>query len=374
MASTAIRRSSHTAHRVLIAEMDSIAQRARYDAKDHHVATTELSGMLRIGRLVSEHILLTDVMVLDGCYFMRLGPEGVIRELGATEAQFPLTITGHYPSLGEGLSARLANADFAWSLDNVHRGREVPTSVTNTWQQWLDYVERGIVRYEQQTGQFALPAGAAYPLEHEGAEALQAALEQTLGRGAAFTTINGALEGEPERERIRDWWNVRYLDGISRVTGADWLSFEPADEPSRRMGENEQIRLPERLRTWAESNGSATISLAWDHTVKQRAALHRKPSQTALRALTFSAMQVSQAPTRTGVLTDATLKIFIALAVITAEIIGLQITDALPFLSASALTILVLSTFPFGSLSTLLSNLKPDRHSLLLLSRNKADH
>lgn len=164
MASTAIRRSPITVHRVLIAEMDSIAQRARYDAKDHHAATTELSGMLRIGRLVSEHILLTDVMVLDGCYFMRLGPEGVIRELGATEAQFPLTITGHYPSLGEGLSARLSDADFSWSLDNVHRGREVPASVTNTWQQWLDYVERGIVRYEQQTGQFALPAGANYPL------------------------------------------------------------------------------------------------------------------------------------------------------------------------------------------------------------------
>lgn len=374
MASSAIRQYPSAANRILIAEMDSIAQRARYDTKDHHVATTELSGMLRIGRLVSEHILLTDAMVLDGCYFMRLGPEGVIRELGATEAQFPLTITGHYSSLREGLEVRLANADFVWSLENFRLGHEAPSSITNTWQQWLDYVERGIVRYEQQNGQFILPAGARYPLRHAGADQLQATLDQTTGRGAAFATIHEALQEESERARIRNWWNVRYLDGISRVTGADWLSFEPTDEPSRQTGENEHIRLPKRLRAWAESNGSATISLAWVQTVKQRATLHRKKSHTALRALTFSAMQVSQAPTRTGVLMDATIKVLIALAVITAEIIGLQVTNTIPFLSASALTILVLSTFPFGSLSTLLSSLKPDRHSLLLLSRHKADH
>lgn len=177
-----IRQYPSAANRILIAEMDSIAQRARYDTKDHHVATTELSGMLRIGRLVSEHILLTDAMVLDGSYFMRLGPEGVIRELGATEAQFPLTITGHYSSLREGLEVRLANADFVWSLENFRQGHEAPSSITNTWQQWLDYVERGIVRYEQQNGQFILPAGARYPLKHAGADQLQATLDQTTGQ------------------------------------------------------------------------------------------------------------------------------------------------------------------------------------------------
>ena len=69
--------------RIMVAELDSIAQQEIFDsATDRAAAVGSLPGWLRGALVPSGRIPVTDSILPDGRYFIKLGPEGVAGELG----------------------------------------------------------------------------------------------------------------------------------------------------------------------------------------------------------------------------------------------------------------------------------------------------
>ncbi|WP_460800576.1 hypothetical protein [Microbacterium sp. GXF6406] len=193
-----------SARRILIAELDSPAQAQRFSEKGARAAITELTGMLRVGVLVSGSILVTDAMLLDGEYFMTLGPEGVLNELGATRAAFPLTITGPDADLRAGLDRRRRNPDFRWSMAAARDG-QVSREILRRWDAWIDLVESGTVRYEQQLSVDASLRTGEPPVASEQERLLieHARLGEERYRSEAWRKIDLLDVDDETRQRIR---------------------------------------------------------------------------------------------------------------------------------------------------------------------------
>ncbi|EXJ51335.1 hypothetical protein [Microbacterium sp. MRS-1] len=138
--------------RLLIAEFDSPAQARSFDDRDPAVALRELTQRLRVGMIVAESVVVTDAMVLDGSYFLALGPSGVLRDLGLSTVQLPLLITGRAISLAQALEDRRADPEHLWASAGFVPSRRwyPPESVLRVWDEWIDAEERGLLRYEQQ--------------------------------------------------------------------------------------------------------------------------------------------------------------------------------------------------------------------------------
>lgn len=357
--------------RILIAELDSPAQAARFARNsDARTPISELTGMLRIGTLVSDQVLITDAMLFDGEYFVRLGPEGVLRELGATQARFPITITGAHESLRQGLDARLGNPDFRWSLPSVDSA-EVPRDVRHAWDEWLRYNDLGIVQYEQQE-QIDTPLRAGAPparTANELAELAALSLGDERYRSVAWTTID-TLEDEVRREKVRRWWNDAYLRMIAENARADWVTFESDDEsPMELRADDTELPVSTELLTWARDASPATIALAGDASHRQRVRLHAKPSWARMRDLSFAVTQVAVVQTRHSVLIGSVAKIAIALVVVALALPGLQIGAIDSPWTWVAFAGAIATTVPFDALGALLRLLRRDPRTRLVLHR-----
>ena len=133
--------------RLLIAEFDSQAQAHVFAAApDPRAAISELTQRLRVGTIVASRVVLTDAMVLDGSYFLTLGPEGVIRELGASVAELPLLVVGRARSLTEALEHRRSRPDHLWASAGLVASREwdPPENVLRSWERWTDAAASGV--------------------------------------------------------------------------------------------------------------------------------------------------------------------------------------------------------------------------------------
>ena len=378
--------------RILIAEFDSVAQAARYAENGAEAATADLTGMLRIGRLVAETVLVTDAMLLDGEYFMRLGPEGVLRELGAGDGRFPLTVTGPAETLAAGLEFRRRNAGFAWSLIGVNRGEAVPSAVEARWEDWLGFVDRGLIRYEQQPPGFTMPAFGELPPLSAGGEAAQtgqmapaarpgqpgsaqaaglaSSLRNVVRRSEAFEIIEKAGLHPRDQDRLRAWWNARYLRAIADQAGADWLSFEAAGPLQHSVRRSDRrIRLPRRLLEWARDANPASIALAWDTTSKQRERLRRRSSWASMRDLAYQATQIASARTRRGVLRDSVLRLLVAAVAVVLAVPGFEAVALENPLTWIVFAGVIVTTVPFDSLLALAGLLVPDPRAELILHR-----
>ncbi|MGO1590565.1 MAG: hypothetical protein ACTHW1_08725 [Ancrocorticia sp.] len=315
------RTAGHLASRILIAELDSMAQAERY-ATDPELATAQLSGMLRTGRLISEAVLVTDVMLLDGTYFMTLGPEGVLRELGARDSEFPLVLTGTSDSLTSALKERVDNPDFPWSLEAVTTGNQAPQWVRDRWQEWISFEQRGLIHYVTQSGEFELPTDTARPAVDSPHRELFTALENEKTRRKAIKLINEGSLNAADQKNVFRWWNDLYLRAIAKRADADWLSFEaPETQPLDTGHNDDSLHLPQKLLTWAHESNPASMGLAMDATADQREHLRGSYSifeerrrWGAVRSLAYQATQVSSIPTRGQVLRSAWAKVIAAIA------------------------------------------------------------
>ncbi|MGW8484252.1 hypothetical protein ACWGJP_14060 [Microbacterium sp. NPDC055903] len=358
--------------RVLIAELDSPAQAERFrEGEDARQAITELTGMLRTGMLISGTVLVTDAMVLDGAYFVRLGPDGVLRELGVAGTGEPLVITGTAPTLRAGLEARRENPDFAWSLEGVSYGR-VPDSVADAWNRWLHATESGTIRYEQQTAADApLRTG---PAPVASAQTLEIVAESKLGevlfRSIANRRIDDLSVSEDERARIRSWWTDAYLRMIAENARADWISFDR--DPGLRAeldSQDLEVPLPEELRAWAERSTPSTIALGWDASVTQRARLRAAPTWSKMRGLAYAVKQVSAVPARWWVITASASKLVFAVLVIWLAVPGLGVGAVDNPLTWIAFIGLIATTVPVDSLLSLLSLFEKAERTRLIVHR-----
>ncbi|MBS0025618.1 hypothetical protein [Microbacterium paraoxydans] len=364
------------AARVLIAELDSPAQAALFDgASDVREAITELTGMLRIGMLVSSEILVTDAMLLDGAYFMALGPDGVMSELGATPGRYPLTITGVHPTLREGLEVRLANDGFRWSLPALRGVSEAPPQIRHVWEEWLRFVESGIIRYEQQAGGDApLRTGSPPAPSPEALSVIaEARLDEVRYRSIAWQRIDALPLGEADRAAVRRWWGDAYLRMIAENAGADWVTFgADSDGHLARAAHDVELPLSTALVDWARDSTPATIAVAWDASRRQRHRLRERPSWSRMRGLAFAATQVTAAPSRGSVLLTSIAKLVIALCVVALAVPGLGIGSVDNVWTWVAFVGAIATTVPFESLGALRELLAKDPRARFVLHRGAA--
>lgn len=363
------------ASRVLIAELDSPAQHDRFATREARDAIAELSGMLRIGMLISGDVLVTDAMILDGSYFITLGPEGILRELGASSSRYPLVITGPHDSLRAGLDARRADEGFRWSLPQIDDARQVSVDVSRAWDDWIRLTEQGVIRYEKQSGMQTPVRLGELPQHLVGIreQILDSGVASIRRRSEAFAVIEGRPWSEDTKAAVRRWWNDAYLRMIAENASADWVSFESeaSHAPLARSGDAE-IPLSAGLVGWARRSTAATIAVAWDTTGTQRAALHRRPTAGRMRNLAFAATQTTSAPSRPGVLAGSSLKLVAAFAVIVLALPFFDIGSAANPWTWVAFAGAIATTVPFDSLRALLGLLEPDPLVRLVLHRGGA--
>lgn len=252
--------------RLLIAEFDSPAQARSFDDRDPAVALRELTQRLRVGMIVAESVVVTDAMVLDGAYFLALGPSGVLRDLGLSTVQLPLLITGRAISLAQALEDRRADPEHLWASAGFVPSRRwhPPESVIRVWDEWIDAEERGLLRYEQQeiSSSTVMRFGDLPTLSASG-KACAARLRRTVKRSVAENMLRLSVLTHEERAVLRDWWSDAYMRLIAENARADWLSFRGshASRPEERQGAV-MLALPERLKTWAEMATPAAVAEA----------------------------------------------------------------------------------------------------------------
>lgn len=362
--------------RVLIAELDSPAQAERFARLGARTATVELTGMLRIGVLVSETVLVTEAMLLDGAYFLALGPEGVLSELGASGVRHPLTITGTSGSLSAGLQSRLDNPGFKWSLPGVVSTSEIPSAIRNRWDEWLAAVESGFITYETQSRD--LPPMRTGPVPIRTEAALQRVMASGLGdirfRSDAWRIIDELDLFDDERTDVRRWWNDAYLRMIAENAEADWISFDTDTATPLALGPRDvELPLSSALIAWARGSSPATVAVARDASREQQEQLRRRPDWTRMRNLAFSASQVTATSSRPGVLYGSYAKLAIALVLVALALPGLDVGAIDSPLTWIAFVGVVATTVPFDSLWALVRLLaKEPRARLVLHTRGTA--
>ncbi len=333
--------------------------------------------MLRVGRLISGTLLVTDAMVLDGQYFMTLGPEGLLRALGANDGRFPLVITGPAATLRDGLEWRLRRQDFRWSLDGMEPGVEPPGRYVRMWEEWLRYVESGLIVYEPQDRHdpFELQLAPAAPDFGDGTGALIFALERVKTRSEAFALIETSiLEPDAQREMKR-WWNDRYLLALAQHLGADWLSFG-ATSSETGVAVGRSLRMPRDLVTWCKETSSAGMALAWDASGRQRDALRRAGQSTRrtegeIRGLGYQATRVVSAPSRRGTIWDSVLRILLGIVAILLAVPAFEIAAFDSFFAWLLLGGVILTTVPWDSIWALVELFRPSPTARLVLYRRK---
>lgn len=359
--------------RVLLAELDSVAQQKRFSALGAEEATAQLTGMLRVGRLLSGTVLVTDAMLLDGNYFISLGPEGVLRELGAGDGRFPLIVTGVARTLREGLDYRLSLPSFEWSLLAMRGTSEIPDSVRSSWDAWLALAERGFIRYEQQSRGFALPEIVSLPSGVNHSAELLESLRMVTTRSGAWQLIRDAELQQDERGRLANWWNGRYLRAVAEQASADWLSFD-ADNAQQLSDPqtSRPLKLPAQLLKWSRESTPASVALAWDATAGRRAKLRSRASWAAMRDLAYQATQVTASSSRASVLRDSILKVAVAALAIALAIPGVEAASLDNPLTWVLFAGVILTTVPVESLLSLRDLLRPDPHAELVLHSSGA--
>lgn len=356
--------------RILIAELDSPAQRARFDSRGSRQAIVELTGMLRAAMLISRTVLVTDAMLLDGSYFVTLGPEGVLREMGANLTGYPLVVTGKFDSLREGLRSRLDNPGFHWSVKGIEFGQPVPENVRRSWQRWLSYIDDGIIDYEVQSDMEKKLDLSETPLGLILDPVLIRDLRAEPRRSLAWKRIDRAALSSLDRERAKSWWNGGYLRLIAKNAEADWVSFEAGSTRDFPL-QDHQIQLPKRLLEWTRESTPATIAFAWDSTSAQRDRLHGDPGWAQLRDLAYAVTQVTRTASRRRALLDAISKTGIALLVIALALPSWEQTALENPLTWVVFAGGVLATIPFGALKSLQELSKRDEATALLIHKTK---
>lgn len=214
--------------RIMVAELDSIAQQEVFDAAtDRAAAVRAISGWLRSALVLSGRILVTDSMLLDGRYFMELGPEGVARELGASVRDLPLTICGVQPTLRAGLEQKLAQPGFEWQL---HYGLSTRPDKPakhhrRVWEKWLLALDEGSITYV-----CVLPPSPIGPNGHPGLPLDPGPLVDDLPMDTEFLHFSPEIRGFAEESMEFTSRSVF----VGRL--AEAMSHEPATAGGGRPG------------------------------------------------------------------------------------------------------------------------------------------
>ena len=231
---------------LLVSEFDSPFQAAAWHAARDDgalpAARHRFVGVLRLAALLADDLLVTDAQLLDGTFFLDLGPIGVAAALGlAPTDPLPFVVVTGHADLGEALTSRLpeSGSSFRWSS-----WRELPAGVARERaEEWAraPLPLRPYSRHMDLATHLASgsPAGSA-GIDRHVERALT--LAERLGADPALRPRSEFLAGldddrdldAAERALLADWWQVAYALALADQHGARWLQVVPPAAPASR--------------------------------------------------------------------------------------------------------------------------------------------
>ncbi|SDK43879.1 hypothetical protein SAMN05216282_10657 [Cryobacterium psychrotolerans] len=363
--------------RALIGELDSVEQSHAYagvGVAAQTIAEARILGMIRTGVLLSENVLITDSMLLDGVFFLSVGPTELAARLGRTGLPLPLILSTLSGSLRAALEAKEADPTFTWQL-RKHGflgggdGAWPPPRVRAAWDAWIDASERGLLPLDTDhvQGPFdpairrALLTGVDRPANLSEPAAGLLAVGTTLTRRSTFTTTHdAAVQLSPQVtdfDAVHTWWNDAYLDALAQVTNADWIRFKPratADPLDKGRGDASRRRFHfsgSVIDTMTAAPPTVFASLHYAVS-PQRARLAKSPSQSAVNGIGYAVRQHLAIPSRREVVTSSAIRFLLA---------AIALTVGLPFVperwdwieTAWILALVALASMPWGTLLTI---------------------
>ena len=362
---------------VLVREFDSVEQTLLYE-RNGHGATSILLGMLRAAVLLSETVLLTDSMLLDGLFFFVLGPRDVAAALGVSPHELPIRVLARTGSLLDTLRAQETEPTWRELAERgfLGHGEADLLEVGRRRDEWARSAARGdfaVGRYG--TAPFELRFGEAdrfLSTLHEPARAAALAILEERGRLRAFSHLDQArtqagVALTPDFERVRSWWNEAYLRAIAAQHGAHWIrmttecdpdgSAVPGDAPRTVSG-----RLLETLRTMPPP-AFGTVLYATDD---ERRRFRRVGTQRALNGLAFAVRSALPGPSRRS----AVVLGVVWRLVISAVVIVLSLLPKGPDLEVTvvAVVVLLLTTVPWSELWRLRDVARRNHEATITLS------
>lgn len=382
MAGTVTAHRALGAGRVFIAELDSQAQAAAFRdvdgvrLADPRPAILMLTERLRVGATIAGTVLVTDAMVLDGEYFLTLGPGGVLRELGMSTADLPLEITGLDASFADALERRRTTGDHAWAVaDGAVSDDWTPSvHIEQAWRDWVAAAEMGLIRYTRQPSAVAEMRFGTEPVIDAASAAQLERLRIEKYRSAAHRILDELESTSPgDAAATRKWWSDAYLRMIAENAAASWLSFGGSvAAPLEEREGSVTLRVPLRLATWAQRATPAEFAAGRAAAGDLREKLQSGPSGLQLRALTFIATAEMERPSRARIVAEAVARIIVAamLVVIALPFVPLFAADG-P-LAWCVFAIIVVGTFPFAAFAAVFRVFVPERTAVLVVHPSQA--
>lgn len=226
--------------RALIADFDSVHQAELVERVGVHEAWWRLRAQLRSAHLLAERIVITDAQLLDGIYFLALGPAKISEVLGeSTELPLPITVVARDGDLARALENMRARPDFEWSSDRVADAMSiVPDTRTldRSREEWVAAAARGQVHVEPFRTEFPIAQilrDAPPPPTPDLPRDLVAELRTLTRRSVARAVISRAELPAEAAVSVRQWWEEAYAAALARQHNAAWLMF--GEQGNRRV-------------------------------------------------------------------------------------------------------------------------------------------
>ncbi len=370
--------------RILIAELDSMAQRARFDSRPDATALRELTGMVRTAYLLSDRIVVTDAMLLDGIYFMHMTPDRIAVALGVAPYELPMTVLSGFSRLGDALDAKRSARDQIWQTGDRVEVPGWPERVVEAQRQWIESAEAGVFDIEPfaDSGEdragsgfvrsvpdpdwvAALPAGPAALLAQALAAPSRSVFETAHDASVAALEVGGASGERAALGAVADWWRGAYLDEVAERNGVDWIRFDAAadhavanDADVSGQGRRHFL-LAGSVVDHVREMPPGAFGAARYAARESRAAFMERQTPRRLRGLAFSVVAGLTAPRRGRVLAASASRLVLAVAVVVVSLPFLPSTLWGMEMAWLAFGAAVVATVPWQDLMTIVTLTDP---------------
>lgn len=237
--------------RMLVADFDSVRQAELWTATGREPALQRWRAALRAADLLSQEIVVTDAQLLDGIYFLLLGPDGIAETLGrGRDERIPIRVMARNADLGAAWHTMRCSNGFRSSSEHAARSGGVAVEILEEGRQaWIDAV--AAARLEVTVWANDFPFGAVMAAMPDPAtsrcDAVVEELRSITNRSTAIAFIDAQVH-PAERPVVRRWWDEAYAGALARQHGAAWISLDPARGEGSASIEPRPRRNTKRLR------------------------------------------------------------------------------------------------------------------------------
>lgn len=218
---------------ILVADFDSVRQAQLWrDAADDRgagAAREDFASFLRFVHVIGADVALPAPMLLDGAFFLLLGPDGIRQILAIDGGQpLPLAVTCTDESLRAWHDARASNPAFVWSSQApLEAAGWTPDMIEQRRRAWIEAGEHDAFEVHQVTGPFPFDEEIASlsPLPGLGDEC--ARLRTIRRRSDVAHLLETSDLAADDVDALWDWWSWAYSSSLARQHGAEWMEFRP---------------------------------------------------------------------------------------------------------------------------------------------------